>query len=278
MIARVFPRRTTATPDDDYAFVGEPPLFMPNDITEVHISVTFTWDLPAAERLVRAWERVAPVKIGGPATGMRGEEFTPGMYLKLGYVITSRGCPNDCWFCFVPEREGYLRELTVEVGNNVLDDNLLACSDNHIRKVILMLEIAPQPRLLTGGLEALRFLPWHARALVSAGITRVYFAYDTPDDLYPLRVAGKIAMAEGLHPLGQLCAYVLVAYPKDTIEAAQERCLDAARAGFMPYAMPYRGKDGKKAAGWSRFARTWSRPAATRAELKRLGVINRGKV
>jgi hypothetical protein len=42
-IARVFPRRTNATPTDSYAFVGEP-IFstLPDDIAEVHVSVTFT--------------------------------------------------------------------------------------------------------------------------------------------------------------------------------------------------------------------------------------------
>ena len=55
MIARVFPRKTTATPIDEYAFIGEPGLFIPDDITEVHVSVTFTWDIPLAERLARIW-------------------------------------------------------------------------------------------------------------------------------------------------------------------------------------------------------------------------------
>lgn len=70
MIARVFPTRTKATPDDDLAFYGPPPLVLDlSHITEVHISVLFTWDLKYAEELACQWEQVAPVKIGGPATG-----------------------------------------------------------------------------------------------------------------------------------------------------------------------------------------------------------------
>jgi hypothetical protein len=95
-IIRVFPRRTKATPCDDLAFIGEPTLFAEAD--EVHISVSFSWGLPEAERLEKQWRYIAPVKIGGPATGQRGEGFTPGLYLKPGYVITSRVCPNRCWF------------------------------------------------------------------------------------------------------------------------------------------------------------------------------------
>jgi radical SAM superfamily enzyme YgiQ (UPF0313 family) len=63
--------------------------------------------MPEAERLEKEWRHVAPVKIGGPATGQQGEQFTPGLYLEKGYVITSRGCPNRCWFCGVWQREGH---------------------------------------------------------------------------------------------------------------------------------------------------------------------------
>jgi hypothetical protein len=56
--------------------------------------VAFTWDIPWAEELAKHWEHIALVKFGGPAYGTRGEEFTPGMYIKHGYTITSRGCPK----------------------------------------------------------------------------------------------------------------------------------------------------------------------------------------
>jgi hypothetical protein len=47
-IARVFPRRTKATPTDDLVFTDCPPMFMP-EIDEVHISVAFTYDMKRAE-------------------------------------------------------------------------------------------------------------------------------------------------------------------------------------------------------------------------------------
>lgn len=111
MILRVFPRKTKATPIDPFAFVGNPGfshLLFPKEtiIEEIHVSVTFTWDIEFAEKLAYQLEMVAPVKIGGPAVGTKGEQFEPGMYLKKGYTITSRGCPNKCWFCNVWRREG----------------------------------------------------------------------------------------------------------------------------------------------------------------------------
>lgn len=78
-ILRVFPRRTKATPVDDMAYIGSPDLFAAGkEPDEIHISVSFTWDLPEAERLYRQWRVIAPTKIGGPATGQRGGDFAPG--------------------------------------------------------------------------------------------------------------------------------------------------------------------------------------------------------
>jgi hypothetical protein len=109
-IIRVFPRRTAATPDDGLVVIGQPPTLF-DYADEVHISVTFSWDLPFAEKLAKAWGPVAPVKIGGPATGDTGGEFVPGFYVKSGYIIHSRGCPNTCWFCC--ERQTELKLLRV---------------------------------------------------------------------------------------------------------------------------------------------------------------------
>lgn len=62
---RVFPRKTNWTPTDDLAFVGNTPLFRPED-QPVRVSVVFTWDIPEGERLVRAWsDYYSDVKIGG---------------------------------------------------------------------------------------------------------------------------------------------------------------------------------------------------------------------
>lgn len=44
-IARVFPRRTAATPDDPLAFTSLPPRKGLPEIDEVHVSVAFTYDM-----------------------------------------------------------------------------------------------------------------------------------------------------------------------------------------------------------------------------------------
>lgn len=263
-IIRVFPRRTKATPTDSYARIGFPDLIdhiTPTD--EVHISVTFSWDMPLVEPLVKAWSQIAPVRVGGPATGAPGEAFTPGAYLRPGYVITSRGCLNRCWFCGVWRREGQtIRELPITDGWNVLDDNLLACSDAHIRAVFTMLKRQPQRAEFTGGLEAARLKPWHVALLRDLKPKQLFFAYDTPDDLEPLRAAGRMLLDAGFTTTSHaLRAYVLIGYPTDTMTEAEKRLHHTLTAGFWPMAMLYRDKTGQTSQVWRVFQRNWARVA-----------------
>jgi len=263
---RVFPRRTKATPTEQPLVAwGQPTFFSTNcNVDEVHVSITFTWDLPEAERIARVYESYGHrVRIGGPATGEAGGDFTPGMYLKTGYVITSRGCPNRCWFCSVWKREGAtVRELPITDGWNVLDDNLLACPEEHVRAVFAMLKRQGRRAEFTGGLEAARLKPWHVALLRDLKPKQVFFAYDTLDDLEPLRQAGRMLLDAGFTTTShQLRAYVLIGYPRDTFDAAEKRLIETIAAGFMPMAMLYRDEKGETSAEWRAFQRLWARPA-----------------
>lgn len=273
-IARVFPRVTKATPCDEYTFFAEPgfPDFLP-PIDEVHISVTFSSDVDEAERLAEEWRHIAPVKIGGPAAGEPGGAFVPGMYLKPGYVITSRGCPNRCWFCSVWRREGQaVRELPITEGNNVLDDNLLACSDEHVKAVFAMLNKQKHgtPEF-TGGLEAARLKDWHIDELLKLNPASMYFAYDTPDDYEPLVEAGRKFKAAGFkNTKHNLLAYVLIGYPKDTFDKAEDRLIDTIEAGFMPMAMLWQGNKPNESREWRRFQREWANKTIVGTKMKEL--------
>lgn len=262
-IARVFPRRIRKTsPTDDLAFFDVPGLF-PVEVDAVHISVTFSWDIPRAEILAKAWERIAPVSMGGPAMGTAGGDFTPGMYLKPGYVITSRGCPNRCWFCSVPKREGDLRELPITEGNNVLDDNILACSEKHIRAVFAMLHHQKYGRPeFTGGLEAARLRDWHVDLLAWLKPKQVFFAYDTPDDWEPLVIAAKKMREAGFSPASKrVRAYCLIGFPGDTMDAADKRLRAMLSLGVLPMAMLWMNASGDSSAEWRAFRRPWMRAA-----------------
>jgi hypothetical protein len=80
-------------------------------------------------------------------------KFTPGMFLKEGCTITSRGCPKKCGWCSVPKREGAIRELAIKPGWIVQDNNLLACSERHLRAVFAMLQEEDRAIFFNGGLD-----------------------------------------------------------------------------------------------------------------------------
>jgi len=266
-IARVFPRKTNASPDDDLAFFGPPPEPYP-EVDEVHISVTFSYDRKKARELYKAWEKVSPtIRLGGPAIGDPGVNFTPGLYLKKGYVITSRGCPNNCWFCQVSKREGNIRELPITEGWNLLDSNILACSGDHIEKVFKMLKKQEKTAELTGGLEAKILTDHHVSLLWDLRPRQMFFAYDTPDDLEPLIEAGK-KLRYADFTRSHLRCYVLIGYPKDTISRATERLFQTWTAGFMPMAMLWKNQAGDQETEWRKFQRLWARPMITKAQVK----------
>jgi len=292
MILRVFPRLTNATPRDNLAVVGEPPALLEprEDVTEIRVSVTFTWDIDESFILAALWSKKypgIPVDIGGPGKNHPGMEFVPGRYLKEGYVITSRGCPNHCWFCSVPSREGrWIRELPITGGWNVLDDNLLACSKEHVSNVWSMLhgqKMSGRRIEFTGGLEAARLTHFHMSMLSALKPKQVFFAYDTPNDLEPLRIAGGMCRQYRLSRDSLRC-YVLCGWPSmdgrqaDTTEQAHKRMLSAAQAGFLPMAMLYADKAGATAAStsneWARLQHVWTRVPIMKEVIKReLGQI-----
>ncbi len=264
---RVFPRKTNLTPDDDKVYFTGPPMNRLED-QEVHVSVTFIEDKPRAEKLAELWDIAGyNVKIGGPAYDDRGGDFVPGRYVKHGAVITSRGCDNNCWFCKVHEREGSIRELPITNGWNVLDSNLLQCSEDHIRKVFQMLKeykrITKEAILFTGGLEAKILKPWHCELLADLKPKRMYFAYDKPKDWKQLKKAKKKLKKAGVtisHNI--IYTYVLIGYPKDTVASASKRLKRVKALGFTPFAMMYQdGKNKNNDPKWLKLRSAWIRPA-----------------
>lgn len=265
-LIRVFPRRTRATPDDELAFTGSPTLFAEAD--EVHVSVTFTADKPTAERLAEEWRHVAPVRIGGVAYGDNSLEFIPGRYIKPGYTITSRGCPRKCWFCDVPKKWPTVNPLPIYPGWNVLDDNLLAAPEPHVRSVFAMLSQQGRRIHFTGGLEALSLQNYQVELLASLKPQPIcFFAYDPGDEFETLVNAARRLIEAGFKTKGhRLLSYCLVGYPLDTFGKAEKRLRDLLTIGFTPYAMLWQpttpsAEKWRPAPEWKRFQRQWLRPA-----------------
>lgn len=266
-VLRVFPHKTEMTPTDFWAFIGDPPMqgFRP-DADEVHISVAFTWDKVRAEQLRLAWQEYYPiVRIGGPAYDSPCNGFIPGLFIRPGITFTSRGCNNHCPWCEVPKREGRIRELPIiSSGNIIQDNNLLQCSSSHLDKVFATLK--SQHRIEFRGLDSRLLTDDIADQIRGLRIRQVFFAADTPEAIKPLRKALKILQL----PRQKVRCYVLLKFnPNETISDARHRMELIWQAGAMPFAQLYQPTDRwiiypKE---WRDFARTWSRPAAMKAEM-----------
>jgi len=264
-IVRVFPRRTSMTPVDDYAFVGDPPMIRPH-AGEVHVSCVFTWDVPAAKRLAHAWGQYYPtVRLGGPALGSPANGFVPGRYVRPGVTFTSRGCYNHCPWCLVPRTEGKLRELPILAGHIVQDNNLLQCSRRHLEAVFAMLRTQRRVQL-PGGLDVRLLHDWIIEELRSCHLHQLFLACDTAQSLARLRAAVRRLSL----PRDQVRCYVLIAFdPSETVSDAEQRLIEVYQAGCLPFAQLYQPPGGyiNYPSPWRQLARTWSRPALMKAAM-----------
>lgn len=272
-LLRVFPRRNSHTPRDRLAFIGDPPLFRPapSEVSEVHVSVTFTWDIEKAKRLQRAWSAHYPVvKIGGPALGNgTAIDFVPGRYIKRGVTFTTRGCDRVCPWCLVPSREGNLIELdNYPDGWIIQDNNFLQASQEHQARVFDMLRRLPGRRdfmatrgiEFAGGIDARLVNPWFADQLASIRLHQVFLAADTALAIRHLETAREIL---GAFSMKKLRAYTLIGFGNDTIAKASRRLEKVWEIGCIPHAQLYQPDNGwiEYSYDWRLLSKMWSRPA-----------------
>lgn len=261
-IIRVFQRRTSFTPTDELAFIGDPPLFRP-EADEVHVSVTFTWDLAEGSRLADAWREYYPiVKLGGVAFGDDGD-FIPGRYVKHGVTFTTRGCNNNCHFCSVHGREGKLREIKdFAPGYIIADNNLLQASQSHIERVFEMLKSQKKAAVFSGGIQASLVDDRFANLLKTIKVSQLFLAADTMNAIKPLEKAlQKLAF------LGRNKLRVYTMIGLETIDEALERLTTVWKLGGMPFAQLYQPPEKliDYPKEWRDLARNWSRPAIMRS-------------
>jgi hypothetical protein len=87
----------------------------------------------------------------------------------------------------------------------------------------------------------------------------MFFAYDTEDDLEPLKQAADMLNCAGFSR-NQFRCYVLIGYPKDTFEQADKRLREVFALGALPMAMLWRDDSGRYNREWRQFQRLWARP------------------
>ena len=268
-IIRVFPRRTSYTPDDDMAFVGMPGLIIPEH-KEIHVSCTFTWDKAYCEELAFQWEGRTnkPVKLGGVAYGSVSEDFVQGLYIKKNIIFTTRGCNNNCPWCCVPRTEGKLKELPICEGNIIQDNNFLQASRSHKDKVFEMLK--HQKKIcFKGGLEADLIDDHFIDGISDLSIAELWLACDTDARLPEFKKACEKLAKAGFNREKIKC-YVL-SYGKDR-EKDEARAMAVYEAGAMPFVQLYRDFSETKTEydhDWNAWARMWQRPACIKAHCEK---------
>jgi hypothetical protein len=157
----------------------------------------------------------------------------------------------------------------------VLDDHLLACPRAHVEAVFAMLRRQNRRVAFTGGLDARLLEDDHVDLLASLSPRPAcFFAFDPGDDLAPLADAAWRLIAAGFSAAShRLRCYVLIGYPRDTLDDAEARLVSVLRCGFTPMAMLW--QPSTKAAErylpsgeWRRFQRRWARPAIIHAKTR----------
>lgn len=282
-IIRVFARKTSFTPTDDLAFFDEPPIFELPDLP-VHVSVTFTWDIEKGQRLMAAWRNKSDrVFLGGPAFSRAhldsDDKFVPGQFLKDGITITSRGCPKNCPWCLVPKREGRLREIEIQPGYIIQDNNILACSKSHFERVCNMLSEQQTKKggkfkkgaEFKGGLDIDYLTPWHVEQLKKIRINELWVACDTDAALANLDKAADLLSD---YSIEKKRCYVMIGYDGEGTDQAERRLEAVYAKGFLPFVQPYKSADTGEylwsvgPEGQKRFEliRKWSRPGIYRSK------------
>jgi len=180
-----------------------------------------------------------------------------------GGTITSRGCPERCPWCFVPKREGPIRELTIKPGYIVQDNNLLACSAKHIENVFDMLRDQRRAAVFKGGLSARLLVDRHRELIDSIRVSEIWIACDTQRSVRWVERASKIL--DGI-PIGKRRVYMMIGYEEDeSIASAEKRIEKVFSLGFLPFTQLYQGENMKVySKEWRALASKWSRPAAYR--------------
>lgn len=275
-IIRVFPRKTSYSPDDDYAFFDIPPIpaLIPEH-DEVHVSCSFTWDKARAEELAFQWEGATnkPVKLGGVAYGSPATDFVQGRYIKSNVIFTTRGCNNACPWCFVPSIEGKFHELSdVPVGNIIQDNNFLQASRKHKDKVFEMLK-TQKGICFRGGLEPDLIDDHFVENIQMLRIKELWLACDTDGSL-PAFKRGCEKLVKAGFGRDKIHCYAL-SYGRD-MEADEARCVEIFNAGAMPFVQLYQDASPTKNAytkDWRAFQREWSRPAVIKARMREKGGI-----
>lgn len=160
------------------------------------------------------------------------------------YGFLTRGCPNKCPWCFVPEKEGDIKahadieEFLVYRDVVLLDNNVLAC-DHGIAQIEKIVKMGVKVDF-NQGLDARLIDDAIARLLSKVKwLHPIRLACDSRSQIESVRKATEVLRWNNATPRRYFC-YVLV----EDIQDAIDRVRFLKGIDVDPFAQPYRDKEG----------------------------------
>jgi hypothetical protein len=160
------------------------------------------------------------------------------------YGFLTRGCPRQCGFCIVSEKEG---SKSVKAANlsefwngqkniKLLDANLLACS-RHLELINQLIDSGARVDF-TQGLDARLLTPEIVYRLQQVNIKTVHFSIDNWNEKE--EILKKLTLFKSITglPAQKASVYILCNY-NTTVEQDLERIAVVDKVGFNPYVMIY---------------------------------------
>ena len=161
----------------------------------------------------------------------------------IAYGFLSRGCPRNCGFCLVSDKEGRRSIQVADLAEfwngqkeiKLLDANLLACPDHE--KLILQLAESRAYVDFSQGLDIRLITPDNVALLNKVRTKAVHFAWDNPDiDLTPC--FRRFLKLTAIKNVRKRKVYVLTNYGS-THEQDLYRVETLRSMGYDPYVMVY---------------------------------------
>ena len=223
-----------------------PPMAVNYD--KVYVSKIFTWtDMPAM---------MGNIEEGGTGIDLKAKipdetealcpdySLYPGVDYSFGFL--TRGCPNNCPWCIVPEKEGNIHpaaDITdfLQHKQAVLLDNNVLAHEHGIKQIEKIIKLGIRVDF-NQGLDARLIDDATARLLAKVKwYKQIRLACDSPAMMGPVEKAVKLLRKYGATPKRYLC-YMLV---RDDLREANERAEFLKSLNVVPFAQPYRDREGK---------------------------------
>lgn len=174
------------------------------------------------------------------------------LYPQYKYAVgfLTRGCPRNCGFCVVGEKEGLCSKQAADLNEfwrgqkeiKLLDPNILACKD--YESLLKQLAESKAKVDFTQGLDIRLTNPDNIELLNKIKVTMLHFAWDNPkQDL--TRYFRRFSEHTKIKSDRNKAVYVLTNY-NSTLEEDLYRIYTLRELGYSPYVMIYQKENAPK--------------------------------